>query len=77
MIGKHFVYSALPRRFASIRCSIFSMASLSFKSCDLFSETNSANERFLGFLIVFTVLNPIVTVIMPGNGCNYYNFLKI
>ena len=56
MIGNLLSYSALPRRFSSKRCSIFSIAARSFKSCDLFSDTSSAKERFLGFLIGITIL---------------------
>lgn len=75
--GKQCFYSALPRRLASRRCSIFSINAWSFIIWLLFSETSSAKERLRGFLIVSPSLITILTVIMPGNGFNYYNFLKI
>ena len=78
MIGNECDYSALPRRFCSSRCSIFYIAALSFRSWLLFSSTSSAKERLRGFLIYLSPsLLPIVTVIMPDNAFNYYNFLKI
>jgi hypothetical protein len=50
------IYSALPKCFCSSLASILSSASRSFRSWRLFSITSSWKERFLGFLIVFTIL---------------------